>query len=259
MRCSIVMSYFNRRKQLLNTLATIKYFGHDPEIIIVDDGSSERIDDIKEITLIRIEPKDKWWYNPCVPFNIGFSQAKEDIIIIQNPECLYTGDIISYALNNISKGRILSFGAYSLDYPLPYSSENFPTDKIKAKILQEPQRCQVAHHGWYNHSVHRPVGYHFCNAILKTDLEIIGGFDERYAKGVARDDDDLLIRMKRAGLYLEVIDDPFVVHQQHDRTDYRRLGRERQRNEDFWLNCTLKEDYIKPLENKYYGMEFKST
>jgi glycosyltransferase involved in cell wall biosynthesis len=249
MKISIVLTYYNRRTQFLKTLESIRYFG-DPEIIVVDDASDERIDDIEGINLIRIEAEQKWWQNPCVPYNMGFSKATGDIIIIQNPECIHVGDILSYA-SKLKPGHVFSFGAYSLDYHLSYDEYN--PYALKQLIINEPQRCQVAHHGWYNHSVYRPEALHFCNAITRKDLKRIGGFDERYARGTGHDDNDMVMRIRRAKIDLRIIDDPFVIHQKHTRTDYSDPG--------IIAGCLLntriferasKEKIIKSPENKYY-------
>lgn len=241
------MAYYNRRSQLLKTLDSIRYYG-DPEIIIVDDASTERIDDL-DVKVIRIEPAQKWWINGgSIQFNIGFAQAKGDIIIMQNPECIHTGDILSFA-SKIKRGEVLSFAAYSLDYHLDY--DQFVPIVLKKLILSEPQRIQVAHHGWYNHSIHRPEGFHFCNAIRRNDLELIGGFDERFANGIGFDDNDLVRRIKRAGFNLRIIDDPFVIHQKHQRTDYDNIWVQRMMNKS--LYDQTENGPVKPPRNKYYG------
>jgi GT2 family glycosyltransferase len=252
MKVTIVATYHNRRSQLLNTLATIKHYGHDPEIIIVDDGSSERIDDIKGIKLVRIEAKDKWYHNPCIPYNIGFSLVKSDIVIIQNPECCYCGDIVGYVLKNIKKNDWLSFGAYSLDTDLKFTEDQIPL--LKSWILKHPQREQSNHYGWYNHSLFRPAGYHFCAAIMRSDLEELGGFDERYASGIACDDDDLILRIKRKGMNFKLVDDPFVIHQKHERTDYAKYAKERALNHVVYFRALREEKFIKAPQNKYYGV-----
>ena len=100
---SIVMAYHNRKPLLLHTLRSIaastqaKY----TEVIIVDDGSSDdhRLEDIVDdypfvIKLIRQETEDKWYINPCIPFNLGIKEATGDIIVIQNPECFHLGDVL---------------------------------------------------------------------------------------------------------------------------------------------------------------------
>ena len=79
---SIVMAYHDRKPLLLQTLKSISFSSQVDytEIIIVDDGSSEehRLDNINEevieltgkkldIKVIRIEPENKWYSNPCIP------------------------------------------------------------------------------------------------------------------------------------------------------------------------------------------------
>jgi len=246
MNVSIVMAYHNRRTQLLKTLDSIHYFGN-PEIIIVDDASDERIEELPGVTVIRIEPNQKIWINPCIPFNIGFAKATGDVIIIQNPECIHIGDIFGYA-ENLKEGTVFSHAAYSLDYHLEY--DHYSPEGLKDLIMKEPQRIQVAHHGWYNHSIHRPVGFHFCMAIMRTDLEKIGGFDERFAGGIGFDDNDLVRRIKKAGMDLRIIDDPFVIHQKHARTDYQNTWTMRMLNEGLYLKT--QNDPIKPPQNKYF-------
>lgn len=256
-KVSIVMTYFNRRAQLLKTLASIRYFGHNPEIIVVDDASTERIDDITGITLIRIEPEDKWWVNTCMAFNIGFSHATGDVIIIQNSECAYTGDIIGYALKHLRKNDWMSFAAYSLDYTINFTYDSVPL--LREKILKEPQQHQRNHVGWYNHSKYRPTGFHFCAAVFKSDLERIGGFDERYAMGIAFDDDDLILRIKRGKMNVRIIDNPFVIHQKHERTPYGKLKDKYQINKIVYHQNSLKEPFMKPPVNKTYGREWYLT
>lgn len=248
MKISIVIAYYNRRAQLLKTLESIKYYGA-PEIIIVDDASTERIDDIKGINLIRIEPLQKTCINPCVPYNIGFSKAKGDIIIIQNPECIHIGNILSY-IKKLKAGNLFSFAAYSLDYHLEYKKYN-PV-KLKKLIMGEPQQIQNDHHGWYNHSVYRPEALHFCNAICREDLEKIGGFDERFSGGICFDDNDMITRIRRAGMKIQIIDAPFVIHQKHERTDYIRKWNLRMNNYKVFEQ-TQKETFFKSPMNKYYG------
>lgn len=247
MRISIVMAYYNRRNQLLKTLDSIHYYGN-PEIIVVDDGSTERIDDIPSIKLIRIEPKDKWWYCTCMAYNIGFSYAKGDVIIIQNSECIHIGDILKYT-KKLTSGNLFSFATYSLDYDLKYEKYNYKW--LKKLISNEPQRIQENHHGWYNHSVYRPVGYHFCNAIMRKDLEMIGGFDERFAMGISLDDNEILLRIKRAGMKISIIDDPFVIHQKHERTNYIKFAEQQTINKKLFEQVK-KEIIIKSPMNKYY-------
>jgi len=248
MTVSVVMAYYNRREQFKKTLASIKHYG-DPEIIVVDDGSTERIDDLEGFDLVRIEPSQKWWINGgATQFNIGFSYAQGDIIIMQNPECIHVGNILD-KVQELTPGNMFSFGCYSLDHHLSY--ETYNAEYLRQHIYSMPQRIQVAHIGWYNHSIHRPVAYHFCNAILREDLEKIGGFDERFAKGIGFDDDDLVRRIRKAGINITIIDDPFVIHQKHHRTDYGLIWTQRMLNKALFDKTA--NDPVKPPQNRYYG------
>lgn len=255
MKTSIVITYFNRREQFLRTLRSIRYFGN-PEIIVVDDGSEEdqRLEDVEGITLIRINKDDKKWANTCIPYNMGLARATGDIIIIQNAECVHTGNILSYCEVKLRPGVMFSFAAFSLDRDLPSGSMEIPIMGLAPMILREPLRTRTGHHGWYNHSKHRPCALHFCNAMYRSDMEMIGGFDERYAEGLAYEDDEILARIRRAGIEVIIIDNPFVIHQKHKRTDYSQATRAiYMRNKNLYDNVTLKEDIIKPPHNIYYS------
>jgi len=231
---SIVLTYYNRKNLLINTLKTIELSKHrdEIEIIIVDDGSDNdnKLDDLKctlNLKIIRIEPEDKTWMNSSVPYNIGFKQAIGDIIIIQNAECMHMGDVIDYALNNIKENVYLSFGCYSIDTKLLALIDNIAdnTTIIKESLnIIEPinnrNPIDDCENGWYNHSKYNANGLHFCSAISKKDLDDLKGFDEKYANGIAYEDNDFMHRILKKGMEVRIIDSPFVIHQAHKKTDY---------------------------------------
>ncbi|MGG7552007.1 glycosyltransferase family 2 protein [Chryseobacterium arthrosphaerae] len=228
MKISIVTAYYNRKKLFENTLSSIVSQSPDPsmelEVIAVDDGSDEeeRLEDLTEqypfLKVIRLEKADKWYFNSCIPFNIGFREAKGDIVILQNPECLHYGDVLKYTQKHINDSNYISFSCFSLGIE---STDNLHT------LLESPEKLQklmadnnVGYIGdgldcWYNHSVTNPKGYHFCSAITKKNLYDLGGFDERFARGIAFDDNEFLHRVKLKGLQVEIIDQPIVLHQNH--------------------------------------------
>lgn len=120
---SIVTAYYNRKKlfeRTLNSINETEYQGVF-EVIAVDDGSDEdeRLEDLKNkypfLKIIRLEPEQKWYNNSCIPFNLGFKEAKGDKIIIQNPECYHFNDILKYVGANLQKDDYLSFGCFALD------------------------------------------------------------------------------------------------------------------------------------------------
>ena len=107
MKIVIVMTYFQRQKQLDLTLESLTYQNpKDFSIIIVDDDSP---DDIKlkeykfKIKIIKL--KNKTWHNTGNVFNVGFIEAlksKPDAIIIQNAECYHWGKTIDYIKENLT-------------------------------------------------------------------------------------------------------------------------------------------------------------
>jgi glycosyltransferase involved in cell wall biosynthesis len=237
-KISIVIAYYNRRKIFYNTLKTIEQSKHKDlvEIIVVDDASNDnnKIDDFPDlfdmdIKVIKVEKENKQWMNPCIPFNIGFKEAKGDIIIIQNPECMHFGDIIEYTLNNMKDNLYLSFATYSIDEYNTKEINKIDFNKLTfknqiGKIITPLRNGHLVKDGtnaWYNHSKWRPLALHFCNAIMKKDLDDLGGFDERFGSGFGFDDNEFIWRIReRKKMNISLIDRPFVIHQFHGVSDY---------------------------------------
>ena len=225
---SIVTSYYNRKQIFIRTLNSIKsqldIYKNPLEVIVVDDGSDaeERLEDLVVefpfLKIVRLEKENKWYKNSCIPFNIGFRHAKGEKIIFQNPECFHYGNILEFVENNLQESVYLSFACYSLGIESTDNFENLIREPLSLKNLMEKNNQGYIGDGldcWYNHSVIRPAGYHFCCAITKRDLYDLGGFDERFAQGVAYDDNEILYRIKLKGMKIEIIDTPIVFHQNH--------------------------------------------
>lgn len=253
MKISIVTSYFNRKNLLINTLKSISKTNHtDFEFIIVDDASNEenRIEDLSIkfpfVKIIRVEPENKWYINPCVPFNLGFKNATGDIVIIQNPECLHTSDIVSYVNDNLKENDYFVFGCYSLnEQNTEYISNNI--ENHKNIVFNDFGARYDGDDAWYNHSLYRPVGYHFTSAIFRSKLVELNGFDERYSNGYGYDDNEFLHRLKKI-CTIKLINNPLVLHQNH----YNLKGTKSSPtlkptvdNSDLFHNTTLKENKIK--------------
>lgn len=223
-KISIVMAYYNRRKELLTTLETIKKSKHpNYEIIIVDDASNKdnELSDLTvkyNINLIKLNKYEKKWCNPCIPYNMGFKHATGDIIIIQNPECCHIGDILTYVENNLNKNEYFAFSCFS--------SKSFVMNQQISHILFNEQDYQQKissiinqHNGeepytWYNHQEYNPSGLNFLTAIYKEQLDKLGGFDTRYKNGYCFDDNDFLCKIKyELNLNIKII--PYLPHSLH--------------------------------------------
>ena len=234
------MAYNDREEQLKKTVATMdQSVFQDWHAVVVDDGSKQPISaEWERVTVIRIPPEDKLWHNPEPAYNTGIRYAIQEldpeVIILQNPECYHVGDVISYAYNNVSSSNYLSFAAFSLD----------------EKTTKEPHNINhlITHNntnvsgdfrlGWYNHPVHRPVGYDFCAAIHPGNMILLNGYDERFSDGLAFGDDYLLHRVKAMGLNLQIVDTPFVVHQWHTRNLPKNARELINRNATLWRSLS---------------------
>lgn len=110
-KISIVMAYYNRKQQTLETLKGFERIyasKYNFEVVIVDDNSNNenKLDnDIKQfsypinlIVITDVEKGDR--INPCTAYNRGFVEAKGDIIFIQNPEIFHCGDLIECIFDN---------------------------------------------------------------------------------------------------------------------------------------------------------------
>lgn len=222
---SIVTAYYNRKQLFINTLQSIKQQDSKYllEVIAVDDGSdeNERLEDLISqfpfLKVIRLEKKNKWYHNSCIPFNIGFNAAKGEKIIIQNPECFHYGNILNFTENNLLQNTYISFGCFSLDKTYTNNINEIFAEKKIGEVIQKNNDFarNDGDAGWYNHSIYRPRAYHFCTAITKKDLQSLGGFDELFALGNAYDDDEFLSRIKKKNLEIHFIDNELVLHQNH--------------------------------------------
>jgi glycosyltransferase involved in cell wall biosynthesis len=212
MKVIILLTYYNRPYQLTKTIESIFKTRHDDyNIIILDDASIVPYD--SEHLTIREEVKTHVMNIPL--YNKGIQTALDmgaDIIMLQNAECIHYGDVISYAVENLSEYNYLSFACFSLSRDSTYK-KNLDADKL----VKENHVCATDSEkdSWYNHPELRGVGYDFCSAVTRDNIIRLNGFDERYASGFCYADDDLVMRIKRLGLHIEIPTDPFVLHQWH--------------------------------------------
>lgn len=230
---SVVISYYERLRQLEFTLRTIANSEYkDFDVIIVNDVSqeSQSIDHIPSlysfpIKVVNLKPP-KMWRNPCYAFNVGFKEATGDIVLMNQCECCHKGDLISRTADLVRDDNYISFQTYSIDKgPSEFMQSCPPNASLMACIdlsilpinNAEPE-WSVSRNGWWNHHVYRPMGFHWASAMTRKNLEKLRGFDERFAKGWWFDDTEFLDRIRRLGLAVEIVDDPnvFCIHQFHD-------------------------------------------
>ena len=225
MKISIVIQYYNRRYQLLNTISSINQSSikHQAEIIVVDDASiiDHDISDLPEMypdlnfKIHRFTPEEKWWSCPVIPINKGISMATGDAVILLCGECMFVGDILKDVAEQIHPNKYLVYATLSLN-----SSDIMKISMMSYDdILTKPFGATAPpgyNGGWYQHSEIRNTGFNFCTAIMREDLSELGGFDERFGWGASHGDDNFLDRIKIKGMDIVSIDLPMTYHQYHE-------------------------------------------
>ena len=224
-KISIIMTYYNRKSQLLMTLTTLKNQTYKNfEVIIYDDNSDieHSLDDIVnnyEFHIILLKRGNELkQYTSSRGYNIAAQKASGDILVIQNPECCYVqNDLLEYVKNNITDTDYFAFSCFNITTKLMTDRLKSIIDKneLNSTLLARIHRkCE-----WYQHSVYRPRALHFTSAIMKKNYEKMGGFDERYGNGIDYDDLEFFQRIKLF-LNVKIIDDYNVIHLYHEKFRY---------------------------------------
>lgn len=227
-KIAILMTYFDRPEQITKTFESILKTSHQLcNVYVVDDASPTPLKNAVDldlyrknfsITVLEISPAEKTWLCPVIAYNMGLIEilkTASNKIIIQNAECRHIGDVIGYVNEHLTNDNYLNFGCISLN-------------KTDSESLYEKSILELAtnsHEGatsdgstaWYNHPVHRPVGYDFCGALTRSNIIKLNGYDERFAAFNGYGDNDLKLRIDRLKLDFRItaIPEPIVAHQWH--------------------------------------------
>ncbi len=199
MDCSIIMTTYNRPRQLLNTLTSIsKQFQHPeilgcPEIVVVDDGTDDRtlgICDAFHVNYIKLNrPVSDQYRNQARLLNVGIRAAKGDVIILQNAECKHMAPNVITDLTSLVTDTNCVFARV-----ISMNEDGSPDQVYCGEENKRP--------------------YFFCGAIRREILLQLRGFDEDY-QGYGYEDDDMAERLLRAGVQF-VYTDIEVHHQWHE-------------------------------------------
>ena len=214
------MPYHKRAGQLHNTLISfLHHYGNrtDVEVVIMEDVKNKEdseshnlmravIDGFPELNIAydMAGRLDEW--NPSRLFNAAAVKAGGEYFVITNPECFHKTDILKGLDEEFNKD------------PNVYVVCACESIREFRQFIKRFDELGGAHHRWYQHSEHRNVMYHFCNAISRDNYFKTGGFDERYALGMGYDDNDFLKSVLSSGIKVILRDDLHTVHQWHGRT-----------------------------------------
>jgi hypothetical protein len=201
---------YHKRDTLRVTLQSfIDLYGtrNDYEVIIVESkGTLDNLDehskllhiikDFNEKINIQYLINSNTGYSCCYGYNTAFKYATGEFIIITNPECYHTIDILA-GLDKLFQDN--------KNYYIVCACEAVTPDN--------------KHFVWYQHSRHNNRMLHFCSAISRRNWLRTNGFCEAFGDGIGFEDDDFLERVKLLNIPMMPKDDLLVRHIEHSR-DY---------------------------------------
>lgn len=225
MKITLLITTFNRARQLNNTLQRLTTITIPDEVLIVDDGSSDNteqiVNDFKEKLPIKyIYNHNPEWSICSMARNIGIKNAIGDIIITSEPELLFVTDIIKQMLDerHSFKEQIISAGVIYHAQTQTVFNPGLLTDPVsalKSEIVEEYQIEPKPYH---------PAGYcktrnmqaTFVALYEKKWLMDIGGWDEEFKGAWGVDDWDLCTRLRINGINQHICPEMEALHQWHE-------------------------------------------
>ncbi len=201
---SIIIPVYNRPSEVYELLTSISnQTFQDFEVILVEDGSSDKSDQIVSFFQSKIPIRYFYQENQGQGFarNFGMSQAKGDFFVILDSDVILPEDYLFVLKNAILKRDLDAFGGpdaaasdfSDLQKAMDFAMTSFwTTGGIRGK-LKDPSKYQAR---GFNMGVSRAV------------FESIGGFVDPN-RG---EDIEWSIRIKKAGFKLELVEEAFVYH-----------------------------------------------
>lgn len=193
---SIVMTSSNRSKQTYYTLKTISQSSYkNIQIILVDDSTYDPLD-INEllkfpfnIDLIKINRTAKYWHNPLVNYNIGFTFVKGYYVIIQNAEVCHVGDVINHIINNIQDNLYFVYDVKALK-SIETNEKIYELNELDTSIYANEDLYLL----WYQHKTYNRQ-FHFLTGMTRNTFNLIDGFCYDYSFSSCYDDDDFVLKI----------------------------------------------------------------
>ena len=214
MKYSILMPYYKRSVQLKITLESFAHFykdRDDTEIILIEDNKSSDQDkfDLENLlnnfsfmNIKRIHGIIGNSFSPASNYNIGAEHARGEFLILTNPESMHTVNVLQGLDEEFAKSKdnYVVCSCLSVDMDDMLSDKSNDIDGL-----------------WYQHSVHRNTGCHFCSAISKDNYLQAGGFSNEFSEGIGFDDDDFRNKVQHTGIQFIYRDDLITLHLSHDK------------------------------------------
>lgn len=251
---SVCMSYYRRAGLLENTIESIIQQTQVPiELVVVnDDIPQQDIIDLceeykqsKPIVNIKLlhTKRDYYFRNQNLCSNVAIKNASFDHIILQNPECVWVGDVAGGLLSLMTNTTRPYFCCRCLSL-----SEQ---DNKDLTNLIDQNRLKIGDFNDRQEYVGKsnPRPFFFCCGMKRQDFIDIGGFDERI-KDIAHDDDLLAFMVARNNFDIRILSDEqfYVLHQNHDRSNQQHAGTAQAANRSYMVYQTIVKNILSGAE-----------
>lgn len=211
---SVIVPCFNQAEFTRHCLAAL--FRHTRpswELIVVDNGSTDDtaayLRGIRDAAPVRVaivaNAENRGFPAAC---NQGLAAARGRHLVLLNNDAVVTDAWLEMLVALAESGPAIGMAGPMSNYaPPPQLVEDAPYRDLDA-MHRFASRWRAEHRGrWLT----TPKLSGFCLLIKRAAFEAVGGLDERFGVGFF-DDDDLALRMGRAGYDLAVARDLFVHH-----------------------------------------------
>jgi hypothetical protein len=243
---SFLLPYW-KRESFKSTLISFlhHYAGRDDyEVVIAEDITNVEdvphhqklmgiIEEFKTKINIVYSLDEKRTYNSAPKYNTAFRHSSGQFVIVSNPE--------NFHESNILAGLDAEFKTNPNSYVI-CSCKAVYFEKQVIDIFEE--NASFKFWQWYQHSIHNNRMLHFCGALSRDNYKKIGGFDERYSRGIAYEDNSFLKRVEFGGLPIIIRDDLVTCHIEHDRGYLHSNNDLYKLNEQLWIQQLITNDFF---------------
>lgn len=227
MKSSILITCYNRSLLLNNSLPSLLKQSPD-EIIIVDDGSTDRLSGMIETWKRQAKNTEiKYFYrnhpgynNSAVPKNIALKQSIGDIIIVSDPEVIHYTPAVQQMLKHLTDNNdaytVASTMYFVTEARQPFIQAAVRNDTLDL-FVQDADRYHVGYYSgdkvYYMENQEAP----FIGGFRREHLMRIGGWDERFDEFWGHEDTDLISRLMFSGVRRIMDNNIKGIHQFHSR------------------------------------------
>ncbi|MBF0466526.1 MAG: glycosyltransferase [Nitrospirae bacterium] len=202
LKASVIVPAFNAEKTIKDCVTALteqSFSKEDYEIIVVDDGSTDKTGEIVQTLPVRYVSKPNG--GPASARNLGASEAKGEIILFTDSDCVATSEWLGEMLKPFSDSEVKAVkGAYRT--PLKSLTARFAQIEFEERYEMLKKAPSIDMIDTYS------------AAFLKDVFDSAGGFDESFP--VANNEDtELSYKLSSMGLKMVFNPDAIVNHLGH--------------------------------------------